>query len=86
MGEFQVREQMIRKYLVKCQFIIEQIENSGGSYMIEKIPREENEEADALAKLKTEEGDLFQSLEMIKKLYNPNIEQPDVLVVEEGVE
>ncbi|EEF34825.1 conserved hypothetical protein [Ricinus communis] len=77
---------MIRKYLVKCQFIIEQIENSGGSYMIEKIPREENEEADALAKLKTEEGDLFQSLEMIKKLYNPNIEQPDVLVVEEGVE
>ena len=67
-GEFQVKDELLSKYLAKVRELLAAIEREGGQWMIQQIDRMENKEADLVAKSASTGGTLYRSLEMREEL------------------
>ena len=79
-GEFQVKEDQMAKYLGKVKTLLNQFK----SHVITRIPRSENNEADALARLALE-NDMDGLISFpIERLDQPSIEREEQTCLSEN--
>ncbi|KAF7151179.1 hypothetical protein RHSIM_Rhsim02G0151100 [Rhododendron simsii] len=76
LGEYTVKEEIMQKYVDKVEAQIAKLQ----SFNIVRIPREENNEADYLAKLATAKEDSFPRNTPVRYLELASIVSPDIQV------
>ena len=75
LGEFQAREERLTAYLKKTKLLLDQLDH----YLIKHIPREENQEADGLAKQASMRDDTISAAVAISKQLPPSFEQVNLI-------
>ncbi|KAF7149736.1 hypothetical protein RHSIM_Rhsim02G0148400 [Rhododendron simsii] len=76
LGEYTIKEEIMQKYVDKVKAQIAKLQ----SFNIVRIPREENNEADYLAKLATAKEDAIPQNTPVRYLELPSIVSPDIQV------
>ncbi|XP_050207571.1 uncharacterized protein LOC126656993 [Mercurialis annua] len=83
-GEYHAKEAGMIEYLEKVTKLLRQLEAQGGQWEIMQIPREENTDADAIAKSASELGDLFTKMQLKETLASPSIKKEAIMTIDEA--
>ncbi|XP_043809729.1 uncharacterized protein LOC122723055 [Manihot esculenta] len=84
-GAYQVRDLAMQNYLAKVKAIEAELDSQGIMVRYQRIPREENEEADLLSRLSKEELEQLPNEVYIEHISTPVFDKADsVMEIEEG--
>ena len=73
-GTFAAKEPVMIRYLSKVKRLIQVIEDRGGKVELCQVPRDENIEADLLAKAAAEGAEAFYKIPLREELSSPSID------------